>query len=232
MFFDSPIFVAAFTGFISGIVLAIPVGPVNLTIINEGARRGLAWGLLICLGATMMETIYCAIAFSSFFAPYFQNRTVKASMELFSFVFMIFLGLKFLLAKRPSAGTHLIEATDRIEEKIERKFKPHSAFMIGFVRVMANPGVLLFWIILAANFTSREWVTEDIAGKAACVSGVAVATALWFTGLAYAASRGHRKFKDITLLRMERFSGVALLVMAAVHGGRIVVQMAQHKFLK
>jgi len=35
-----PILIAGLTGFISGLLLSIPVGPVNLTIMNEGARRG------------------------------------------------------------------------------------------------------------------------------------------------------------------------------------------------
>ena len=97
--FDSPIFLAAFTGFISGMILAIPVGPVNLTIMNEGARRGLKWALLISLGATTMEMLYCAAAFTGF-SSIFGNRVVKASMELFSFIFMICIGLKFLLRKK------------------------------------------------------------------------------------------------------------------------------------
>jgi len=226
--FDSPIFLAAFTGFISGMILAIPVGPVNLTIMNEGARRGLKWALLISLGATTMEMLYCAAAFTGF-SSIFGNRVVKASMELFSFIFMIFIGLKFLLTKKAGATTHISKTTDLIEERIEEKLHPHSAFWIGFVRVMANPGVLLFWIILAANFISREWVAPTLPGKWACIAGVTVSTGLWFAGLSYAASRGHGKFKEKTLLRMERFSGIVLLVMAAIHGTRIVWQMAHHK---
>jgi len=38
-----PIFLAALTGFISGLLLSVPVGPVNLTIINDGAQRGFKW---------------------------------------------------------------------------------------------------------------------------------------------------------------------------------------------
>ena len=87
-----PTLTAILAGFLSGFVVSVPVGPVNLTIMNEGARRGLAWALLISLGATAMETIYCAVAFTGF-SSIFGNRVVKASMELFSFVFMIFLGL-------------------------------------------------------------------------------------------------------------------------------------------
>jgi arginine exporter protein ArgO len=36
----SPMLLAGLTGFVSGLLLSIPVGPVNLTILNEGTRRG------------------------------------------------------------------------------------------------------------------------------------------------------------------------------------------------
>ena len=211
---------AALTGFISGLLLSIPVGPVNLTIINEGARRGFKWAGMIGLGATLMEVIYCAIAFTGF-ASFFSRGYVKSAMELFSFVFMLFLGIKFLLAKA-------IPGTSQIEVKIEEKFHPHSGFMTGFVRVMGNPGVLIFWIILAANFISREWVGPDNLDKVACIGGVAVGTGLWFIGLSWAVSLGHRKFSEKALLRMEHISGISLLVLAMAHGTHIVWQMGHH----
>src|SRR5262245_21922050 len=89
---------AALTGLISGLLLSIPVGPINLTIMNEGARRGFQWALMIGLGATTMEVIYCFIAFTGF-SSFFSRGVVKAAMELSSFVFMLYLGVKFLLAK-------------------------------------------------------------------------------------------------------------------------------------
>lgn len=221
MFDQSPIILASLTGFLSGLLLSIPIGPINLTIINEGARRGFMWAVLIGLGATAMEVVYCAIAFTGF-SSFFGGRLVKATMEVFSFVFMVFLGMKFLIARS-------ISATNKIEERIEKKLHPHSAFWIGFVRVMGNPGVLVFWIILAANFISREWVPANGAGKFACIGGVAAGTGLWFLGLCWAVSLGHRKFSEQTLLRMEHFSGIGLLVLAFLHGLRIVWELAKDK---
>jgi threonine/homoserine/homoserine lactone efflux protein len=215
------ILLAASTGFLSGLIVCVPVGPVNLSIMNEGARRGFRWALLIGLGATLMEVIYCAIAFTGS-ASLFGNRIVRAAMELSSFVFMLYLGAKFLNAKS-------IPAANKIEERIEEKLRPHSAFMIGFVRVMGNPGVLLWWILMAANFVSREWVTPDGPGKLACVSGVAGGVGVWFVGLSYAASLGHRKLSEKTLLKMEHYSGIALLMLALIHGVHLVWQLARHK---
>ncbi len=228
MFNLPPIVIAGLTGFISGLLLSIPVGPVNLTIINEGARRGFFWAVLIGFGASLMEVIYCAIAFTGF-SSFFDNRVVKAAMEVFSFVFMLFLGIRFMMAKTVAAPMHISNAADRMEERIEERLHPHSAFMTGFVRVMANPGVLLFWIILAANFMSREWVEPNLRGKLACVAGVALGTGLWFFGLSYAVSRGHGQFSEKTLLKMEHFSGATLLGFGLIHGAHIAWQLAKHK---
>ena len=42
------IIMAGLAGFFCALLFSsIPVGPINLTILNEGARRGFLWGLLI-----------------------------------------------------------------------------------------------------------------------------------------------------------------------------------------
>ena len=219
-----PILVAGLTGFISGLLLSIPIGPINLTILNEGSRRGFAWAALIGLGATMMEVIYCFIAFTGF-ASFFTQGYINLAMELFSFGFLLYLGVKFLLAKSVRAQPAALSATaGRIEMRIEERLHPHSAFMTGLVRVMANVGVLIFWIILAAAFMSpdRGWVTPDWPGKLACVAGVGSGTGLWFLTLSWAVSLGHGKWSERTLLRIEHISGAVLLALALAHGGSIV----------
>jgi len=218
------IIIAAVTCLVSGLLLSIPIGPINLTILNEGARRGFRWGLLIGMGATTMETIYCFIAFTGL-ASFFTRGYVKAAMELFSFVFMLFLGIKFLCAKSFEPPMRLGTAANRFETRVGERFHPHSAFMTGFVRVMGNLGVLVFWVILAANFISREWVTPDWAGKCACVAGVTLGTGSWFVFLAWIASKGRGKFSEKTLLRIEHISGFVLLGLALVHGGTIIWEM-------
>ena len=216
-----PVPLAMLTGFISGLLLCIPVGPINLTIINEGTRRGFGWASMIGLGAVAMESIYCALAFTGF-ASFFQQGVVKATMELATFVFMLGLGLKFVLAKS-------IETTNKVEERIEARLKPHTAFMIGFVRVMGNPAILLSWIFFAAYFISREWVTPSWHSKLACVAGVAVGVGSWFMLLSYLVSYRKKRPSERALLRLEKASGVILLVVAAIHGGQIVWQLAQHR---
>ena len=227
------IFIAAPTGLLIGLLLSMPVGPVNLTIINGAAQRGFKYAMLIGLGAVTMDVIYCTIAFTGF-SSFFGDRLVRTSMEVFTFVFMLFLGMKFLSAKTVTAPTHLGAAASRIEKRIDEKLHPHSAYMIGFTRVLGNMGVLLFWIVAAAYFmsheaylTSHEWVEDTVAAKAAFITGVALGAITWFCALSYIVSRrGYGRFNEQTLVRMQHVSGFCLLALGLYDGGHIAWQLA------
>jgi hypothetical protein len=108
--------------------------------------------------------------------------------------------------------------------------------MIGFVRVLGNFGVLLVWIGLAAYlmshqayFTTQDFVADTLAAKAACIAGVALGTNSWFCGLAFAASRGQGRMSEPALVRMQRFSGICLLILGIYDGIHIAWQLAKHK---
>jgi threonine/homoserine/homoserine lactone efflux protein len=231
-----PILLATLAGYLTALLFSsIPVGPVNLTIINEGAQRGFKWAMLIGVGASAMEVIYCSIAFAGF-SSFFDRHLVEAAMKVFTFVFLLFLGAKFLTAKRVAATTQLGSKAERLEGRIEEKLHPHSAFAIGFVRVLGNVGVLLTWLVIAAYlmsheayFTDQYWVADAWSAKAACVVGVALGTNTWFCGLSFGMSRGHGRIGEKTLLRMQHFSGLCLIAVGTFDGVHIAWQLARHK---
>jgi len=91
---------------------------------HEGARRGFKWAVLIGLG----RPSWSGLLFHGLhrLATFFTRGYVKAGMELFSFVFMLFLGMKFCWRNRCSRRR--IERPRRqAEERLEEKLQPHSA---------------------------------------------------------------------------------------------------------
>jgi threonine/homoserine/homoserine lactone efflux protein len=213
---------AFITGLVFGFLVSIPVGPINLTIINEGARRGFKLGMMIGLGSVLMEAIYCAIALTGF-AAFLTLPLVKSAMELLSFLFLLFLSWKYFSAKTIPDHTHGADV-------IEQKLHPRSAFMVGFVRVLGNPSVLLLWVTLTAMFLSHNWVDETFDDQTALVAGVALGAAIWFLLLAWGVSRGHGRFSPRVLLKMEHISGALLLLAALFLGGKIIWELhKQHQ---
>lgn len=205
-------------GVISGFVVSIPVGPINITIVNEGARRGFYWAFLIGLGAMAMDLIYCSIAFAGF-SSLFASRFMKAAMELLSFLFLIYLGIKYLITATLPATTPTVEA-------VEHKLHPHTAFWIGFVRVLGNPAVLLFWITVSATFISHDWIDDTFLSKAVCVFGTFIGGLLWFILLSFLVAKGHGKFSTRALVRMAHISGAILLIAGLVIGYRLIRLLA------
>jgi threonine/homoserine/homoserine lactone efflux protein len=216
----APLLTAGIAGLISGFVVSIPVGPINITIINEGARRGFFWAFMIGLGAMVMDLIYCGIAFAGF-SGLFASEFLKAAMELLSFIFLLYLGIKYLLTPTLPATTPTVEA-------VEHKLHPHAAFWIGFVRVLGNPAVLLFWITLSATFISHDWINDTLLSKGVCVFGTFVGGLLWFVLLSFLVAQGHGKFSTKALVRMAHISGAILLAAGIVIGFRLINLIARH----
>ena len=213
-----PLLEAFLTGLISGFLVSIPVGPINVTIIHEGAERGFRWAVFIGAGSVLMEAIYCAIGFAGF-SELFTSSVARAILQLASFALMSYLGVKYLFAKE-------IKTSSRSADRIEERLNPHTAFMTGFVRTLGNPGVLLLWVALSATFLSHEWVDPNWTSKSFCIGGVAVGGLGWFTLLSYVVSIGHRHLSDKSLLNMTRSAGGMLLVAAIALGYKLALLLA------
>jgi L-lysine exporter family protein LysE/ArgO len=223
-----PILLAALAGIGSALFLSMLPGPINLTILHEGTGRGFLWAFLIGLGASMMDTIYCAVSFTGF-SQLIDHGIVKASMQVLGFVFLLFLGFKFMLAQTVNVPTKLDAASEKIETRIEHKFHPHSAFMTGFVRVAANLGVLVAWVFVSAGLLAHDVVDDAPLPKTACVAGVFTGATAWFLFISFVVSRGHGKFSEKTLLRLQHFSGLCLVATAVFEGAHVAWQLAKHK---
>ncbi|PAW87512.1 MAG: hypothetical protein B9S33_06050 [Pedosphaera sp. Tous-C6FEB] len=218
MFADHPFFESFLTGVISGFLVSIPVGPINVTIIHEGVERGFRWAFFIGAGSVLMEAIYCAIGFAGF-SELFTTNVAKAILQLASFALMSYLGCKYMFAKE-------VKTTSRSAERIEDRLHPHTAFMTGFVRTLGNPGVLLLWVALSATFLSHEWVDPNWTSKSLCISGVAAGGLAWFTLLSYVVSVGHRHLSDKAMLNMSRGAGAMLLIAAIALGYKLALLLA------
>lgn len=208
-------------GFLAGYLACIPVGPVNVTIINEGARLGFRHALFVGLGAVVMEVIYSTIAFAGF-AQLFTSAWIRAVMELVSFVVITAIGVRYLMTREMPATPHAVEI-------VEQRLHPHTAFMTGFVRVLGNPATLLFWITFAAASVAHEWVDSTWSSKGAAIAGIGMGAMSWFAKLGYAVSLGHRRFSARVLLRTAHVSGALLLAAGLFMGGRLVVALARHR---
>jgi threonine/homoserine/homoserine lactone efflux protein len=208
------------TGAVAGFLVSMPIGPINITVINDGARHGFLHALLVGMGAVTMDMVYCGVGLAGF-SNLFESRTIKAVMELVSFLLLLFLGWKYLRVKE-------VSVTSKAADRLELRLHPHTAYFTGLIRVIGNPGVLILWVTLSAAFVANDWVEPRGLDKALCVLGVGMGATTWFCLLSYGMSRGHGRFSSKTLLRLSHFSGGCLLTGAVLIAYRIVKLLAHN----
>ena len=207
-------------GVLTGFVCAVPVGPINVAIMEEGIHSGRTRALIIAIGALLMEMIYCVIAFGGF-ANLFEYPTLfRATVELISFLAVTIFGIRYLL-------TDTVTVQGKRARMIEQRLHPHTMFWTGFVRVLVNPNVLMFWIMISAVLLANGTLQPAWQSRMSCAAGTGLGIAAWFLLLVFGSARVRNQFSDRTLVRFSHVSGLLLLILAVVIAVRLIGTVAQ-----
>lgn len=111
--------------------------------------------------------------------------------------------------------------SERIAERLDRKWKHPRAWFFGFLLTSSNLTLLILWATLAAILLARGWVQPDVASRTSCVAGVFTGGLLWYTTLAAIVGRAHRQIHPKTISLLIRICGAFFLVLAATLAYRI-----------
>ena len=211
--------VAVGAGVLTGFGCAVPVGPLNVAIMEEGIHSGRIRSLIIAVGALLMEMIYCVIAFGGF-ASLFDDPTIRATVELISFLAVTVFGIRYLM-------TDTVTVQGKRARMIEQRLHPHTMFWTGFVRVLVNPNVLLFWIMISAVLLANGTLQPAWQSRMACAAGAGLGIAAWFTLLVLGSARVRNQFSDRTLVRFSHVSGLLLMMLSVLIAVRLIGTVAQ-----
>ena len=197
-------------GMICGFLVSIPIGPVNLTIINRALRRGFVASLLAGLGAIVAESIYAflALAGHAWLSP---NGAVMWTLRGVALVVMTVLGVRDLLWKPEK-----LEASAAVAERKDEQWHHPRSFLLGFALAISNLMLLLVWATLATVLFAHDWVQPTPLNRAVCLCGVLLGGGLWYFLLSFFVSRAHRHIQPATMTFLVRSCGVVLLLFAAL----------------
>lgn len=183
---------AAVLGVVLGVVTGLPIGVVNVAIVEAAARGERRFAIQVGLGGALADAVHAAIAFLGIgrVADHVPQRTLAVVAGCIVVAYA-------LLALRRHAG-----AAPR-----PRRY----GVVTGLVLTLPNPAALGAWFAVAAAL----WPSIDVTPAIALAAGVGIGSALWFTVLARvvaALPAGHR------IVRWLPRVAVALLAAIAVAG--------------
>lgn len=197
-------------GFICGFVVSIPIGPVNVTVINTALRKGFVAAFLVGLGAIAAEVLYAALALAGH-TSIFDKPQVKFALHSIALVAIAGLGVRYLLTRPEKLESSVAKA-----EAVDERWHHPRALVLGFILTISNVLLILVWASLGAVLFEHEWVTPQLRSRAICLTGVLAGGATWFFLLAFFVSRAHRWIKPATLTILMRGCGVVFLGFAAL----------------
>ncbi len=182
-------------GTLCGLIIAAPVGPVNVLCLQRTIAKNWRSGLVSGFGSALADSIYGAVAaFSISFVIAFLIRE-EFWIRLFGGIVLVAIGIWYYF-RRPAS----------LEE--ERRKNGHSDWVSTFLLTLTNPTTVLSFLAVLAVLRlgrEREWFLTLFV-----VLGIFCGSMLWWVILTSIANRFRDKVNDRSLLWMNRMGGLAI----------------------
>ncbi len=184
-------------GIIVGLMIAMPVGPVNILCIRRTIRAGWRSGVISGLGAAVADMLYGGIAgFSITLVIQFLVRE-QYWIRFFGGILLVGIGIRYFF-KRPTP----------LDARIQNRGSAYSDIRSTFLLTLTNPTTVLSFLALLAALgmgNSRHWwLTVFLVG------GIFCGSMLWWIVLSVIVNHFRDRFNDHLLLLMNRFAGLAI----------------------
>ncbi|MGO4879624.1 MAG: LysE family translocator [Bryobacteraceae bacterium] len=182
-------------GLAAGLIIAAPVGPVNVLCIRRTIEKGWKSGLISGLGATLADTFYGAVAgFSISLVIQFLLRE-EFWIRLLGGIALIGIGVMYFFRTPASL-------------KGDTGDSANSDFISAFLLTLTNPTTVLSFLAVLATLGIDErrplWQTSLL------VAGIFLGALTWWVILASSVNLLRDKFSDRSLRRMNRVGGIAI----------------------
>ncbi len=163
-----------FIALILSLLGSLPIGIITLTIIQKTIEKGNQSGLMISLGATIMEFVYTYIALISL-DLFTKNLAIGNYIKIFAIVIFFLLGTYYFFKK----------TSPKLKQTSEYDYFD---FLRGFVVGLMNMLIIPFWIFLGIWLKSNGMAFDDhtciliFSLGAAIGAFLAFLAYIWFSG--------------------------------------------------
>lgn len=195
-------------GILSGIVLALLIGPVFFTIIQTSIEKGFSCGALVAVGVSLSDAFYISLVYLGF-SRILNNQVFKTYFGYAGGVILAGFGAYYLFVKSRRLTSH---RPDRVESH-----NPFRYVAKGFVINGMSPMVLIFWVG-TVGIATTEFDYQEPSDAALFFSAI-VAT-VFLTDLFKAKLAD--KLRDVLTPRFIRIMNIVLGLVLVLFAGRLI----------
>ena len=186
-------------GFIIGIIVSIPLGPIGVLCIQRTLLQGRRSGFVSGIGAATADSSFAFIAgFGlSFIADFFEHQ--RFFIMLAGAAVLIFLGFRLFF-------TNTIKQVRRYRNM--SKSNPFTDFFSVFGLTLSNPVTILFFGVV---FTSLGLVKNNMGHTLIIVGGVFLGACAWWFILVSLVSAFRNLFKLRVIFWINKAAGILIV---------------------
>jgi threonine/homoserine/homoserine lactone efflux protein len=193
-------------GAAAGAITGVPIGPVNVAVIDAAYRHTLRRAIAVGVGGSLADGLYAALGVLGVTPVLRTYPSIPPILYLVSGV--VLLGYGFLTARsQPVAPAQPSPDDPRESVTTIQRREMWTGFTVGVALIALNPATIVTWVVIMGQIIPEATVSGGIA----CAVGVTVGSFGWFALVAYLTQKGKSVLGDKAAW-IPRLVGIALMV--------------------
>ncbi|MBY0412747.1 MAG: LysE family transporter, partial [Bdellovibrionales bacterium] len=195
--------IALLLGFAIGFIMCIPVGPINVWVVNTLLKHNFRSAFSIAIGGSTMDFVYFMLILTGLSLFTFSHQT-SLVLKIVGVFFLFAFGLKEVLTKQ-----QVFEISEEDKKKI-----PHASgfFLLGVLIYTSNPTLIATMSALAAVIKSWHVFAPNFLNYFLLSFGLGIGSVSWFYFLLKMVERYQNRIPEKFFYYFSRTSG-GLIVM-------------------
>lgn len=198
-----------FIGALIGALTGVPIGPVNVAVIESAYRHHLRRAIAVGAGGACADCLYAFLGVVGVGPILRAHPGVPPILYAISGVVLILYGA-LTLRTQPA-----------VLADVDAPREPPSAgsmwtgFVVGVALILMNPAAIITWVVIVGSFLAEATRAEGVTAA----FGIGAGSFLWFAFVAYLSDRGKRVL-GAKMVWVTRTVGILLIAYGAFSLGR------------
>ena len=190
-------------GIFAGAVTGIPIGPVNVAVIDAAYRHTFRRAIAVGLGGAVADGLYAALGVLGV-APVLKTYPAIPPI-MYAVSGLVLLAYGFITARSQPVAPAQNE-TPKVPSSSREMW---SGFTVGLALILLNPAAIVTWVVIIGQLVTPSNNWEGLA----CAIGVMFGSFGWFALVAFLTQKGKSVLGEKAAW-IPRLVGVALMVYA------------------
>jgi threonine/homoserine/homoserine lactone efflux protein len=211
------------SGFVIGLIAAVPIGPVNLLCVRRTFAYGSLYGFLSGLGAALADGVFACIVGFGFTAIAQVIKSHFTPIEIVGGILLLGFGVHTFMASPQLRLDEGLKAKEKAREQGRATLA--RAMASTFALAITNPGTLLAFTAMFAGVAGLVGGQASFFGAFLLVCGVLAGSTTWWFTLTTIAGLFHAKINEGVMKLINRLSGAVITIFGLVVFGDVIRRM-------